>query len=113
MSGKDRRICAFVASGRYLYKPRLLKLTTLTPLDISIQSARINMGKITVFALETCPYCKKAKALLKQKGADFEEISITAKPEWRQYMFLLTNGEHADLPMPLTVRLCTYMFCLC
>ena len=55
------------------------------------------MGKITVFALETCPYCKKAKALLKQKGANFEEVSITAKPEWRQYMFLLANGEHASI----------------
>lgn len=55
------------------------------------------MGKITVFALDTCPYCKKAKALLKQKGADFEEVSITAKPEWREYMYLLANGKHASI----------------
>ena len=51
------------------------------------------MGKITVFA-DTSSDCKKAKDLLKQKGAGFEEISIAAKPEWRQYMYLLANGEH-------------------
>ena len=50
------------------------------------------MGKITVFA-DCSSDCKKAKDLLKQKGANFEEISIIAKPEWREYMYLLTNGE--------------------
>ena len=50
------------------------------------------MGKITVFSLDTCPFCKKAKAVLRQKGVDFDEISVTAKPEWRQFMYLLTNG---------------------
>ena len=47
-----------------------------------------------MFSLDTSPDCKKAKAVLKQKGADFEEISITTKPEWRQYMYLLANGKH-------------------
>ena len=52
------------------------------------------MGKIVVFSLDTCPFCKKARALLKQKGADFDEISVTAKPEWRQFLYLLTNGTY-------------------
>lgn len=50
------------------------------------------MGKITVFT-DCSSDCTKAKDLLKQKGADFEEISLLAKPEWRHYMYLLTNGE--------------------
>ena len=52
------------------------------------------MGKITVFT-DCSSDCTKAKDLLKQKGADFEEISLLAKPEWRHYMYLLTNGERA------------------
>jgi glutaredoxin len=50
------------------------------------------MGKIVIFSQDTCPYCKKAKELLQVKGAEFEDISLTVKPEWRQFMFLLTNG---------------------
>ena len=54
------------------------------------------MGKITVFT--GCnSEGEKAKDLLKQKGASFEEVSITAKPEWRHYMYLLANGEHVTV----------------
>ena len=53
----------------------------------------IAMGKITVFSLDSCPYCKKAKELLRGKGAEFEEISLTKNPEWRQLLYLITNGE--------------------
>ena len=30
--------------------------------------------------------------MLVSKGASFDEISLTSMPEWRQFMFLLTNG---------------------
>ena len=64
------------------------------------------MGKITVFSQDTCPYCKKAKKLLEIKGADFEEISLTIKPEWRQFMYLLTNGMLSlSLPTSLSLAL--------
>jgi glutaredoxin 3 len=34
------------------------------------------MSKIIIYSKEVCPYCVKAKALLKRKGAEFTEIKI-------------------------------------
>jgi len=34
------------------------------------------MPKVIVYAKEFCPFCKYAKALLRSKGVDFEEIDI-------------------------------------
>eukprot|EP01095_Lingulamoeba_sp_RSL-Kostka_P001474 TRINITY_DN1205_c0_g1_i1.p1 TRINITY_DN1205_c0_g1~~TRINITY_DN1205_c0_g1_i1.p1 ORF type:complete len:266 (-),score=101.67 TRINITY_DN1205_c0_g1_i1:1022-1819(-) len=50
-------------------------------------------SKIQIFSLDTCPYCKKAKALLTEKNVGWTEVSITANPHRRQQMFLLTNGK--------------------
>ena len=50
------------------------------------------MGKVTVFTVEGCSYCKRAKELLTKKGVNFEEISLSSQPEWRPLLFLLTNG---------------------
>ena len=35
------------------------------------------MSKVLTYTVDYCPYCKKAKALLKEKGVDFEDIDIT------------------------------------
>ena len=35
------------------------------------------MTNIVVYSKQICPYCVRAKALLKRKGAEFEEIMIT------------------------------------
>ncbi len=35
-----------------------------------------NMASITIYTKPTCPYCVAAKALLRQKGAEFDEINI-------------------------------------
>lgn len=32
--------------------------------------------KVTVYTMNYCPYCERAKALLKQKGIPFEEIKV-------------------------------------
>jgi len=32
--------------------------------------------KITIYALKVCPYCVKAKNLLKQRGLGYEEIMM-------------------------------------
>jgi len=32
--------------------------------------------KIVVYTMNHCPYCERAKALLKQKGLAFEEIKL-------------------------------------
>lgn len=34
------------------------------------------MKKITIFSLKVCPYCVKAKNLLKQRGFTYEEIMM-------------------------------------
>lgn len=34
------------------------------------------MPPIVVYTKSTCPYCDAAKALLKRKGANFEEIGV-------------------------------------
>lgn len=34
------------------------------------------MRPIVVYTKSTCPYCDAAKALLKRKGANFEEIGV-------------------------------------
>lgn len=34
------------------------------------------MPPITIYTKSTCPYCDAAKALLKKKGAAFEEIGV-------------------------------------
>jgi glutaredoxin 3 len=34
------------------------------------------MQQITIYTKSTCPYCHAAKDLLREKGADFEEISV-------------------------------------
>lgn len=36
------------------------------------------MARIEVYSKDWCPYCTKAKALLKSKGLNYEEIDITA-----------------------------------
>lgn len=35
------------------------------------------MRHVEVFSRDNCPYCDRAKALLKSKGVDYDEIDIT------------------------------------
>ena len=39
------------------------------------------MKKIIVYTKDYCPYCVRAKRLLDELGADYEEIDITQTPE--------------------------------
>jgi glutaredoxin 3 len=34
------------------------------------------MAKVTVYTSESCPYCVRAKALLKERGVAFSEVKI-------------------------------------
>lgn len=34
------------------------------------------MQPVVIYTKSTCPYCHAAKALLRQKGASFEEINV-------------------------------------
>ncbi len=49
------------------------------------------MKKITIFSKEICPYCVKAKNLLKRKGANFDEIIVNTD-EIKQNMIKKSNG---------------------
>lgn len=35
------------------------------------------MAKVTVYTTPYCPYCSRAKLLLKSKSVDFEEIDVS------------------------------------
>lgn len=35
------------------------------------------MAKVTVYTMDYCPFCDRAKALLKQKNIPFEEIKVS------------------------------------
>jgi glutaredoxin 3 len=52
------------------------------------------MVKVLTYTVDYCPYCKKAKALLREKGVDFEDIDITAnEDEMREKIGKITGGK--------------------
>jgi len=50
------------------------------------------MKKIIIYSGETCPHCSAAKALLKSKNAEYEEIDIWKDPTKAKEMLQKTNG---------------------
>ncbi len=38
-------------------------------------------GKVVIYIKQYCPFCKKAKELLDEKGIKYEEISVLEKPD--------------------------------
>ena len=52
------------------------------------------MPKITIYTTPICPYCVRAKSLLKKKGAAFEEIDVFMDPEARDEMKAMAMGRH-------------------
>jgi glutaredoxin 3 len=42
--------------------------------------------KVVIYSTGWCPYCTRARELLKSKGVDFEEIDVEARPEARSEM---------------------------
>lgn len=50
------------------------------------------MARIEVYTKFGCPYCTRAKALLKSKSAPFEEIDITMGGPRRAEMIQRANG---------------------
>jgi len=50
------------------------------------------MNAVTMYTTEICPFCVRAKALLKQRGvAEIEEIRIDLDPAARQRMMEITG----------------------
>ena len=50
------------------------------------------MARIKVYSTRWCGYCVRAKALLEQRGIEFEEITLDDDPAFRQTIFDLTGG---------------------
>lgn len=50
------------------------------------------MAKIEVYTKFLCPYCSRAKALLKSKGVTFEEYDITMGGPQRSEMIARAGG---------------------
>jgi glutaredoxin 3 len=44
------------------------------------------MPKVQVYATGWCPYCSRARQLLKSKGVEIEEIDVDARPGAREEM---------------------------
>ncbi|HXZ87584.1 MAG TPA: glutaredoxin 3 [Candidatus Binataceae bacterium] len=50
------------------------------------------MAKVEVYSTEYCPFCVRAKALLRNKGVAFTEIDVTNDPALREKMVQLAGG---------------------
>jgi len=50
------------------------------------------MKKITIYTTTYCPFCIRAKQLLKNKNIDFKEIDLSEEPEKFDEMSKKSNG---------------------
>jgi glutaredoxin 3 len=44
------------------------------------------MAKVIIYTTNYCPYCSRAKALLRSKNVEFEEVDVTDDPARRVEM---------------------------
>jgi glutaredoxin 3 len=51
------------------------------------------MAQIIVYSGPSCPYCDRAKMLLKKKGAAFEEFNVRADADRMAEMLAKSNGK--------------------
>ena len=54
------------------------------------------MAEVTIYTTSTCPYCKMAKELLKQKGIDYEERMVEFGSE--ELVDLVSRTHHRTVP---------------
>jgi glutaredoxin 3 len=52
------------------------------------------MVRVEIYTKFGCPYCSRAKALLGQKGTQYEEYEINSVPGKRDEMMERSNGRH-------------------
>ncbi len=53
------------------------------------------MPDVTIYTTELCPYCHRAKALLRKKGVAFSEIDVSYDPPERQRMAVRAGGRRS------------------
>lgn len=54
--------------------------------------ARSDVAKVEVYTTTYCPFCTRAKSLLKSKGIAFDEIDVTDDDELRAKMVEMSGG---------------------
>ena len=59
------------------------------------------MKTVTIYTTMTCPFCYKAKGLLKKKGIDFKEISVDLNSKLRAE---ISSGKRREEPLLLIVQ---------
>ncbi|MBV9931985.1 MAG: glutaredoxin 3 [Alphaproteobacteria bacterium] len=52
------------------------------------------MARVEIYTKFGCPYCARAKALLDQKGVEYEEYEINSTPGKRDEMMERSGGRH-------------------
>ena len=52
------------------------------------------MARVEIYTKFGCPYCARAKHLLEEKGAQYEEYEINSAPGKRDEMLERSNGRH-------------------
>jgi glutaredoxin 3 len=52
------------------------------------------VAKVEIYTTQYCPFCIRAKALLRSKGVLFEEIDVGYDPELRQQMVERSGGRY-------------------
>jgi glutaredoxin 3 len=50
------------------------------------------MSKVEIYTKGYCPYCMRAKSILKGKGVDFIEYPVDRQPQLRDEMIKRANG---------------------
>lgn len=51
------------------------------------------MTQVKIYTTNYCPYCKKAKVILDQKGVAYEEIDLTDEANMRELLEEITGGQ--------------------
>jgi glutaredoxin 3 len=51
------------------------------------------MRKVTIYTTPICPYCVRAKHLLKKKGVSYDEIDVFMDSDARQDMETKSGGQ--------------------
>ena len=52
------------------------------------------MTDVTIYSSMFCPFCHRAKKLLKQKGVEYDEIDVTMNSGRKQEMMERAQGRH-------------------
>jgi len=52
------------------------------------------MPKVVIYTTEVCPYCVRAKRLLKQKNVEFEEVDVSHDDGLREDMTRKSGGRY-------------------